>query len=72
MFSDVTRSGVIMCKTDSFGYYPSAFYKHREGLCSFEKSIAVNSLIKESKEIQYILGKIGFFLNFKYKIHFFA
>lgn len=55
--SDVTRCGAIMCSLGGNGYYPSAFYTSKKGLCAFNKIYPIKSLEAFYDAIQFVISK---------------
>lgn len=54
---DVTRCGVIMCSLETIGYYPTAFYSSKRGLCAFNKIFPLPTLEASYKAILYVIGE---------------
>lgn len=55
--TDVTRGGAIMCNLDEIGYYPSAFYTNKKGLCAFNKIFPIKTLEAYYGAIQFVISK---------------
>ncbi|KAG4076599.1 hypothetical protein HA402_001886 [Bradysia odoriphaga] len=60
---EVTQGGVVMCSIGEHGYYPTAFYKARKGLCSFDKILPVQSLEASFQAIQIVISKSKYCIN---------
>ncbi len=49
-----------MCSIGGIGYYPSAFYTTRKGLCAFDKIFPIKTLEAYYQAIQYVISKFSF------------